>query len=327
MVQDKFNDNTDKEKIENNNISYNTCFICFLYHFELDPKYENYRISEDDFIKIKSEIENTTKKKKELMEITYHEKWIEKIPSHLRDSYLKDHTFNTRYININLKLSELNKSSLTSLDFEYNYQITLKEAHLDVFHTAPATVNFLFEVKFMKELIYFSPPAIYNAYQKIYSKIYEPIERERQIRLDNNRTDNNNKENDSEDLSSLKQIYDIIKDIKKILIKDRSYTAGLEGTTRPFVLFCIPKIHDKDKLKQFFSLLYQKQLMNIFDSNKKVDVRIKEIASSYSPYSNKYYFVNTSSAGLLIYPDVELIKIHYRMMEWYTYSWLFVWHF
>ena len=302
MSHDKLIDYRNKEKRENN-ISYNTCYICFLYHFELDPKYENYRISEDGFIKIKSEIENTTKKKKELMEITYHEKWIEKIPSHLRDSYLKDHTFNTSYININLKLSELNKSSLTSLDFEYNYQITLKEAYLDVFHTAPATVNFLFELKFMKELNYFSPPAIYNAYQKIYSKIYEPIERERQIKLDNNRTDNN-KENDSEDLSSLKQIYDIIKDIKKILIKDRSYTAGLEGTTRPFVLFCITKIHDKDKLKQFFSLLYQKQLMNIFDSNKKVDVRIKEIASSYSPYSNKYYFVNTSSILLILQVQV-----------------------
>ena len=296
MVQDISTHSTNNLK-EGNILSQNMCVICFLYHFDLDSKYVIDGINENDFREIKDEIEEIIGK--ELIKITYNEKMIMKTPAYLRNINPNDYPINKGYLSMDIKLSNQVKSS--SKDYRYHMELIM--AYIDLFDTGVATVNLQFELNFEEGLDSFG---IYNAYEKIYSKIRDSL-KEKQI--------------ESEELSILKQIHDIIKNIRNKLRKGELYNEGQEWTLSQYPLFCLPKIH-VNKLKKLFSLLYLKPKIDDLEEKIQYDPQLKETIDQYSTNSKDNHFIPMWNAALLIDNDRENIESYVKLLELCSYIWL-----
>jgi hypothetical protein len=277
--------------LNTNILAQNTCHICFLYHFDLgSKKYLIEGIHKEDFKDIKNKIEEVIGN--ELVKITYNEKIIMKTPMYLKNINPKDYPISKGYLHIDINLSNQGRSIISK-----EYEMSLFVAHIDLFDTGVTTVNLQFKLDFTSKL---DPIEIFHAYEKIYSKIREPL---RQEQIKSIKTDSNL---ESDELSILKQIYEVIKSIRKKFEKGELYTEGAEWSLAPYPLFCIPKIQ-KERLDEFFSLLYLKPQVNL-DNILGKNQEICDTKEQYSVESEDNHFITMVNAALLIDNDERDIE-------------------
>jgi len=219
------------------------------------------------------------------------------------------------YLNMVIKLSNHNKS-LKSTEFHFRLELILAEIYL--FDTGVATVNLEFEIVFDTEL---EPKGILAAYKMIYNKIKEPLSKKQDVNI------RDDKKAETEALSELNRIYNIIKNIiNNVGIwkegeKAHLLAGGQAWTLAPYTLFCIPKIHI-DKVTKFFSLLYLDENISNSDPIIAKNLHLEDFDKQYNESTDNHHFITNVKAALLIDNDKSDIEVYVDYIKFCSYIYL-----